>query len=89
MSNQTGSNTKQEVVKQEVVITLRGSMNSTESSGQTGYNQAGSNTVIRIKYQTGIGNYMRSSNQDVIMNETLVIMFDLCAQTSHHHYMYF
>lgn len=43
MSNQTGSKTEQEVVKQEVVITLRGSMNSTESSGQTGSNQAGSN----------------------------------------------
>lgn len=44
VSNQTGSKTEQEVVKQEVVITLRGSMNSTESSGQTGSNQAGSNT---------------------------------------------
>lgn len=43
MSNQTGSKTEQEVVKQEVVITLRGSMNSTESSGQTGCIQAGSN----------------------------------------------
>lgn len=43
MSNQTGSKTEQEVVKQEVVITLRGSMNSTERSGQTGSNQAGSN----------------------------------------------
>lgn len=38
-------------------------MNSTESSGQTGSNQAGSNN--QNQYQTGIGNYMRSRNQDV------------------------
>lgn len=44
--------------------------------------------IIRINNQIGISNYMRSSNQYVVINQTVVIVFDLCAQTSHNHYMY-